>query len=90
MVDGSGPTVAETLNLLHEGDSVRALVLSVDTDKKKISFSLKPSHFYSDDLRDSDTEQGGSDIEIEAKNYNEVDGQHDFEDISDSEDHVSR
>lgn len=90
MVDGSGPTAAETLQLLHEGDSVRAIILSVDTEKKRISFGLKSSYFYAEDLEDSDTEEE-EDVDIRIVNANsdlEMDDQQDSESPSDDEDHV--
>ena len=54
LVDSNGSSVAETLKLLKPGDSVRAVVLKVDCEKRKISFGLKPSYFFSDDLATSD------------------------------------
>jgi rRNA biogenesis protein RRP5 len=54
LVDANGPSIVETLKLLRPGDSVRAVVLKVDCQRKKISFGLKPSYFFSDDLASSD------------------------------------
>jgi len=54
LVDANGPSVAETLRLLKPGDSVRAVILKVDCEKRKLSFGLKPSYFFSDDLATSD------------------------------------
>lgn len=54
LVDTNGPSVAETLKLLKPGDPVRAVVLKVDCEKRKFSFGLKPSYFFSDDLATSD------------------------------------
>ena len=54
LVDANGPSIAETLKLLKPGDSVRAVVLKVDCERRKISFGLKPSYFFSDDLASSD------------------------------------
>ena len=62
LVDENGPSVAETLKLLKLGDSVRAVILKIDCEKRKISFGLKPSYFFSDDLVDSD-ENVGSDAD---------------------------
>jgi rRNA biogenesis protein RRP5 len=69
LVDANGPSVAETLKLLKPGDPVRAVVLKVDTERKKISFGLKPSYFFSDDLASSgdneDNEAGPAESEGE-------------------------
>jgi len=54
LVDANGPSVAETLKLLKPGDSVRAVVLKVDSERRRISFGLRPSYFFSDDLTPSD------------------------------------
>ena len=54
LVDSNGPSIAETLKLLKPGDSVRAIILKVDCEKRKLSFGLKPSYFFSDDLATSD------------------------------------
>ena len=54
IVDENGPSAAEALKLLKQGDSVRAVVLKVDCGKKQISFGLKSSYFFSDDLVTSD------------------------------------
>jgi len=57
LVDANGPSAAEALKLLKPGDSVRAVVLKVDCEKRKISFGLKPSYFFSDDLATSDEDE---------------------------------
>ena len=54
LVDANGPSISETLKLFKPGDSVRAIVLKVDCEKRKLSFGLKPSYFFSDDLATSD------------------------------------
>ncbi len=45
---------ADTTLALHsfrEGDIVKAVICSVDLDKRRISFSLKPSHFTDEELQ---------------------------------------
>lgn len=54
IVDENGPSAAEALKLLKQGDLVRAVVLKVDCERRRISFGLKPSYFFSDDLVTSD------------------------------------
>ena len=39
------------MSSFQEGDHVRALILSIDAEKKRISFGLKPSYF-ADDVED--------------------------------------
>lgn len=49
--------VADPHKLYSEGDAVKVYVVSVDIEKKRVSFSLKPSHFDADfDTEDSDEE----------------------------------
>ena len=40
------------LKTFKKGDVVRAFIVSVDTEKKRLSFSLKPSHFFDEELED--------------------------------------
>ena len=54
LVDENGPSIVETLKLLKLGDSVRAIILKIDCERRRISFGLKPSYFFSDDLVTSD------------------------------------
>lgn len=50
LVDSSGPSVSEILRTMKPGDSVRAKVLALDLTKNRISFGLKPSYFFDEDL----------------------------------------
>jgi len=88
-VDQSGPTVAEVLQSLKEGDPVRALVLSVDTEKKRISFGLKPSYFFDEDLQDESRDNAE---DAEAPEGNMVDETqqrgHDMQDPDEEADSV--
>ncbi|KAH9081576.1 nucleic acid-binding protein, partial [Lactarius deliciosus] len=63
--DNKDADTALALRSFREGDIVKALVCSVDLEKRRISFSLKPSHFTDEDLQqaavdtsDSDEDQG--------------------------------
>ena len=39
------------LRSFREGDRVKALILAVDTEKRRISLGLKPSYFSEDDFQ---------------------------------------
>lgn len=54
----------EALKAFRVGDKVRAIVLRVNEEKKKISFGLKPSYFDAADFEDSSDEEE-SDDEVE-------------------------
>ena len=67
LVDSNGPSIAETLKLLKPGDSVRAIILKVDCEKRKLSFGLKPSYFFSDDLATSDENENSEEDSAESE-----------------------
>ncbi|OHW91144.1 s1 RNA binding domain-containing protein [Colletotrichum incanum] len=53
--------VEDARKLYNEGDVVKAKILSVDDEKRRITFSLKPSHFDEDsDMEDVD---GGAELD---------------------------
>ncbi|KAI0104140.1 nucleic acid-binding protein [Nemania sp. FL0031] len=54
--------VQDARKLLNEGDAVKAIVLNVDAQKKRINFGLKPSYF---EDGDSDMDEDASDDEDE-------------------------
>ncbi|KAI0460340.1 hypothetical protein F5B21DRAFT_451192 [Xylaria acuta] len=54
--------IEDARKLLSEGDAVKAIVLDVDTQKKRVSFGLKPSYFEDEN---SDIDEGDSDDEDE-------------------------
>lgn len=56
MADSSGASNSEILRSLKEGDKVRALILSIDREKTRISFGLKPSYFFEEELQDETME----------------------------------
>ncbi|KAI8951983.1 hypothetical protein F4801DRAFT_577854 [Xylaria longipes] len=52
--------IQDARKLLSEGDSVKAIILDVDTQKKRISFGLKPSYFEDEDDSDDEDEIAGA------------------------------
>lgn len=84
LADTSGPSAAEVLKSFKEGDPVRALILSVDSEKKKISFGLKPSYFYDEDLQNEDESE--SEIEGEPEEEETEDEDEDVDMHSPDED----
>jgi rRNA biogenesis protein RRP5 len=84
-------------NLYSEGDAVKAIILKLDEDTKKISFGMKASYF-DEDAADSDDDSeddeigmqgvqiGGSDDEDEDMSSAEEDGGVDLDDVESIED----
>ncbi|TDZ32214.1 rRNA biogenesis protein rrp5 [Colletotrichum spinosum] len=62
--------VEDARKLYAEGDLVKAKVLAVDGEKKRITFSLKPSHFDEDSDMDVD---GGADLDSDDDSDVEMD-----------------
>lgn len=98
LADSSGASASEILKSFKEGDKVRALVLSVDREKKRISFGLKPSYFFEEDLQDEDGEEGEENSSEETENEDDQDddstndaqmGEQSEEEDSDSDEEVS-
>ena len=69
-------TVADPQKLYSEGDAVKVYVLMVDIEKRRVNFSLKPSHFDSE----SDSEDSDLDMEDVADDREPVDDE--MEDVS--------
>lgn len=63
--DNKDADVTLALRSFREGDRVKAFITSIDREKNRISFSLKPSYF--GDGEDSDFGAGGSDDESEPE-----------------------
>ena len=61
--DNKGADITLALRSFREGDRVKAFITSIDLEKKRISFGLKPSYF--GDSGDSDSGAEGSDGESE-------------------------
>ncbi|KAI0550271.1 hypothetical protein F4679DRAFT_543699 [Xylaria curta] len=55
--------IQDARKLLKEGDAVKAIILDVDAQKKRISFGLKPSYFEDEDS-DMDEDDGSDEDEI--------------------------
>ncbi|KZT35635.1 nucleic acid-binding protein [Sistotremastrum suecicum HHB10207 ss-3] len=49
--DVDGVDVQQVLQGFQEGDNVKAIILSIDKEKKRISFGLKPSYFNDEDFQ---------------------------------------
>ena len=77
------------LRSFREGDKVKAVILSIDTEKRRISFGLKPSYF-----ADEDFEQEESEEEDEQEALGVVDDEsgdeHPSEEDDDEEDDIGR
>ncbi|PHH69230.1 hypothetical protein CDD80_6934 [Ophiocordyceps camponoti-rufipedis] len=61
--------VRDAKKLYREGDVVKALVLDVDADKRRISFGLKPSLLEEKDeeMEDEDSDAGGVSVHSDAE-----------------------
>ncbi|KAM5530726.1 hypothetical protein V8D89_015586 [Ganoderma adspersum] len=54
--DNKDADVTLALRSFREGDKVKAIILSIDTDKRRISFGLKPSYFEEKDFEQEESE----------------------------------
>jgi rRNA biogenesis protein RRP5 len=52
--------VEDARKLLNEGDAVKAIILKLDAQKKRINFGLKPSYFEDEDTDMSDDDDAGA------------------------------
>lgn len=92
--DDKKADVAQALNGFREGDTVKAVVLSIDTEKNKINFSIKASHFGEDfgDAQDDDDDEEDEDEDEDVKedmDMDEVADDDEDEDEDDDEDEGS-
>jgi rRNA biogenesis protein RRP5 len=79
--DNKDADTALALRSFREGDTVKAFISSVDLDRRRISFSLKPSHFTDEEFRqvdhDSEEDQGAlgvvGDVEMASAEEDGVD-----------------
>lgn len=77
----------EALKAFRVGDKVRAIVLRINEEKRKISFGLKPSYFDAADFEDSSDEEDDDDEEeIEEVEEDEDEEMEDAEAASEDED----
>ena len=82
--DNKEADVMLALRSFREGDRVRAFITSIDLEKKRISFSLKPSYFGDGD--DPDSEAEGSDGESESGVLGVVTAEDEDAEMSDAQD----
>ncbi|KZT52546.1 hypothetical protein CALCODRAFT_441411 [Calocera cornea HHB12733] len=64
--DSKKGDVQAALKGFRIGDVVKAVILSIDSDKKKVSFGLKPSYFTAEDYEMEDAPADGVDEEEEG------------------------
>ena len=91
--DNKDADVTLALRSFREGDRIKALVLSVDLEKKRISFSIKPSYFKDvEESEDSAEDSDGGEVPesetlgvIEDVDMSDVDAQRSEGDPSDEE-----
>ncbi|QRV97232.1 rRNA biogenesis protein RRP5 [Ceratobasidium sp. AG-Ba] len=96
--DNKKANVSEALKSFREDDIVKAVILSIDTSKRKISFGIKPSYFADEDFEmaaaDEDerqTDEGedsGDDEEAEESPEGSEEGESEEESEASSEDEV--
>lgn len=85
--------MALALRSFHEGDPVKAVILSIDEAKRQISLGLKPSYFdkedfdVPDDTSSSEEELGVEEIEADGDNL--ASGDEDMAVLEDFADHES-
>jgi rRNA biogenesis protein RRP5 len=77
----------------REGDKVKAVILSVDTEKRRISFGLKPSYLADEDFEQEELEQedepqtlGVVEDESEEEHFNNEEGEEEADDKESEED----
>ncbi|KAK6193924.1 hypothetical protein LQW54_011958 [Pestalotiopsis sp. IQ-011] len=76
--------VDDARKLLNEGDAVKAIILKLDAQKKRINFGLKPSYFEDDDTDMSDDDAGAALVSDEEEEDEDED-EDDDEDMSDAD-----
>ncbi|KAK7918305.1 hypothetical protein PG985_010179 [Apiospora marii] len=84
--------VEDARKLFSEGDAVKAVVLKLDLEKKRINFGLKPSYFVDEDedtdMSDED-DVGGAAVALMDLSDDDMDEDFDEEDGSDNDDEDS-
>ena len=84
--DNRDADVTLALRSFREGDRVKAFITSIDREKKRISFSIRPSHFGDDE--DSDPEAEGSDDDSETQALGIVAAEDEDTEMSDAQEEV--
>ncbi|KAI1406599.1 nucleic acid-binding protein [Hypoxylon fuscum] len=73
--------VEDARKLYSEGDMVKAIVLKLDKQKKRINFGLKPSYFEDMDVDDSDEDDSDAGVALfDASDEEDKDDDEDMED----------
>ncbi|CAE6393843.1 unnamed protein product [Rhizoctonia solani] len=72
--DNKKANVAEALKSFREDDLVKAVILSIDTKARKISFGIKPSYFDEEDFTMKDVSEGEEESEDEGQSEDEDEG----------------
>ncbi|KAF3010122.1 rRNA bioproteinsis protein rrp5 [Neopestalotiopsis sp. 37M] len=77
--------IDDARKLLNEGDAVKAIILKLDAQKKRINFGLKPSYFEDEDTDMSDEDDAGAalvsdDDDDEEEEDDEEEGDEDMSD----------
>ncbi|RWA08492.1 hypothetical protein EKO27_g6606 [Xylaria grammica] len=75
--------IQDVRKLLNEGDAVKALILDVDIQKKRVSFGLKPSYFEDGDS-DMDEDESDNEDEISGALLEEDEDQESDEEMEDA------
>lgn len=82
--DNSSADVVKAFNI---GDKVKAKILKIDLEKKRLSFGLKPSLFDEEDFQDSDAKEGEEEEdEEEEEEENDLEGSEEADDDSEVRD----
>ncbi|KAG9054803.1 rRNA biogenesis protein rrp5 [Serendipita sp. 407] len=66
LTDDANAAPDEVLASLQVGDFVRALIVSIDQENGRISLSLKPSHFFQEDLMEEEEDRMVVDHNVES------------------------
>ncbi|KDN33351.1 hypothetical protein RSAG8_13557, partial [Rhizoctonia solani AG-8 WAC10335] len=81
--DNKNANVAEALKSFREDDPVKAVILSIDTKARKISFGIKPSYYFDEEdfaMKDASDGEDGSEDEDQNEDELEDENQEESED----------
>lgn len=80
--------VQDARKLLSEGDAVKAIILDINIQKRRVTFGLKPSYFEDEESNMDDDESDDEDEIAGALLEDSEDGQSDDEDMDDADSSV--
>lgn len=83
--DDATSDVGKALKGFREGDSVKAVILTLDAEARKISFGIKPSYFVDEDFQEEDddeVEEEGEGSDAEESDVEMVDGSEEDEEVA--------